>query len=412
MVGYLSTSYLASMSVGNQIFDFFITVFNFISVGCSVVISQYIGAGKKKKSIQAIHIAISFNFLLGCISSGVILFFGNVLLNLMNTPIHLFNQSILYLEKIGLCLILESISIITSACLRIYGRSQSAMIVTLISNLIIVVGNLIFLFGYFGIDNQGLIGISYSTLIGRTISLFALLFLLFNNSKIRFVPHLFFNWSKEILNKMLQIGLPSAGENLVWTIHYMIICSFIGTMGEKSMAAQTLYFQLSLFIMLFGLSISIGNEIIVGHLIGSKKFEKAYLTGLKSLRTGFIVTILVVFLFWTFKTAILKLIIQDEEIIKLLVPLFLLSIFLEPGRTLNIVMVNSLRATGDVNFPFFVAIFSMCGIAIPLCYFLGIVIKMGLFGIWIGFLFDEWIRGVINSFRWKSKKWSTKRLDL
>lgn len=412
MVSYLSTSYLASMGVGNQIFDFFITLFSFISVGCSIVIAQYLGAGKKEQSIQAIHTAISFNFLLGCISSAIILCFGRNILNFMNTPNHLFNQSFFYLKKLALCLILESISIITSACLRVYGRSQSAMFVTLISNLIIIFGNLIFLFGFFGIHNQGLIGISYSTLIGRTISLFALLFLLFIRLKIKFVPHFLFGGSKKILSKMLQVGLPSAGENLVWTIHYMIIYSFIGMMGEKFMAAQTLYFQISLFIMLFGLSISIGNEIIVGYLVGSKKFEEAYSTGMKSLKVGFIVTVLVVFLFWLFKIEILRSIVQDEDVTEILIPLFLLSVFLEPGRTLNIIMVNSLRATGDVNFPFLIAVFSMFGIAIPLSYLFGIVMKMGLFGIWTGFLIDEWIRGIINSIRWKSKKWEAKRLNL
>ena len=45
-----------------------------------------------------------------------------------------------------------------------------------------------------------------------------------------------------MLNKILHIGLPSAGENLVWILHYMVASTFIGLMGETSLAAQTLYF--------------------------------------------------------------------------------------------------------------------------------------------------------------------------
>lgn len=62
MISHVSTAYLAAMGVGNQVFDLFITIFNFISVGCSVVIAQYLGAGKRDKASQAIHISIAFNF--------------------------------------------------------------------------------------------------------------------------------------------------------------------------------------------------------------------------------------------------------------------------------------------------------------------------------------------------------------
>ena len=67
----------------------------------------------------------------------------------------------------------------------------------------------------------------------------------------------------------------------------MVAIAFIGLMGETALAAQTIYFQLSLFIMLFGITISIGNEILVGHLVGAKRFEDAYQRGMKSLKTGF-----------------------------------------------------------------------------------------------------------------------------
>ncbi|MCZ5534714.1 MATE family efflux transporter, partial [Escherichia coli] len=58
--------------------------------------------------------------------------------------------------------------------------------------------------------------------------------------------------------------------------------AFIGLMGEVPLAAQTLYFQLSLFLMLFGIAISIGNEILVGHLVGAKRFDDAFTRGFKS----------------------------------------------------------------------------------------------------------------------------------
>ncbi|EKT64954.1 MATE family efflux transporter [Providencia burhodogranariea] len=412
MVSHVSTAYLAAMGVGNQVFDLFITIFSFISVGCSVVIAQYLGAGRRDKANQAIHISIAFNFLLGFASALITLFFGYKILSIMNTPSQLMDDGYAYLHILGICLIPEAISIILAACLRVYGKAQPAMWVTLIANIITVFGNMIVLYGFFGLPQYGLEGVAWSTVVGRVVAVFLLCGLLFYGLRIKFSPLLLVRWSRDMLGKILHIGLPSAGENLVWILHFMTASAFIGLMGETSLAAQTLYFQLSLFIMLFGISISIGNEIMVGHLVGAKRFEDAYRRGIKSLKMGFYVTIGVVFFFWLLRDPILENITEDQGIIKLLLPLFLLSVFLEPGRTLNIVMVNALRASGDARFPLCTAIIFMWGVAIPLGYFLGIKMEMGLFGIWIGFFADEWLRGLTNAWRWRSRKWQNKRLDL
>ncbi len=100
----------------------------------------------------------------------------------------------------------------------------------------------------------------------------------------------------------------------------------------------------------------------------------------------------------------------DETLQSIMLPLFTLSIFLESARTLNVVMVNALRASGDAKFPFYMGIIFMLGVSIPIGYFLGIVMKIGIIGVWIGFFADEFLRGLANTFRWKSKKWQDKKL--
>ena len=95
---------------------------------------------------------------------------------------------------------------------------------------------------------------------------------------------------------------------------------------------------------------------------------------------------------------------------ELMRPLFLLSVFLELGRTLNIVMVNALRASGDARFPMMMGVIFMWGVSVPLGYFLGIHCGIGILGVWLGFFVDEWLRGLANTWRWRSKKWQSKRL--
>lgn len=408
MVSQVSKSYLAAMGVGNQVFDLCITIFSFISVGCSVVIAQYLGARQMDMAKKAIHISIAFNLLIGLACAIFIFFFGYKALNLMNMPEHLMEDGFNYLHIVGICLVPEAASLILAACLRVYGKSKPAMYVTLIVNAITVIGNIFALYVF----NAGLVGVAWSTVFGRVIGVILLACLLSYGLRIRFELWSFFHWSKDLLKKILHIGLPAAGENLVWILQYMTAMAFIGLMGETALAAQTLYFQIALFIMLFGISVSIGNEIFVGHLVGAKRFENAYRQTFNSLKLGVGVTILVVVAFWLMDRNIMNFLSKDADIIDMLLPLFLLSVFMEPGRTINIIMVNALRASGDAKFPLYTAIFFMWGVSIPVGYFLGVKMEMGLIGIWIGFFCDEWLRGLTNAWRWKSKRWQAKRLEI
>ena len=84
------------------------------------------------------------------------------------------------------------------------------------------------------------------------------------------------------------------------------------------------------------------------------------------------------------------------------------DIFLEIGRTANIFAGSTLRATGDVIYPFAVGVIFQWSVAVGVSYVIGIPLGYGLVGMWVGFALDENIRGIILVRRWRSGKWRTK----
>ncbi len=68
-------------------------------------------------------------------------------------------------------------------------------------------------------------------------------------------------------------------------------------------------------------------------------------------------------------------------------------------------IINSLRAAGDVKFPVYMGVISMWGVSVTLSYILGIHFGLGLVGVWIAFAVDEWFRGILMFWRWKSRAW-------
>ena len=164
-----------------------------------------------------------------------------------------------------------------------------------------------------------------------------------------------------------------------------------------------------MFLLLFGVAIGQGTQILIGYLVGAGKQEKAYARCLKSLRSAMIVSTVMAIIFSVFSRELLGIFTKSPEIISLGSTLILLTIILEPGRSFNLVVINALRAAGDVKFPVYMGILSMWGVAVPIAYLLTIHFNMGLSGIWIAFIVDEWLRGILMLWRWRSRVWVNMR---
>lgn len=401
MVSHVSYQAVAALSVGNQIFDVSITLFNFVGIGSSVVITQYLGAGQRDIARKVVQQAVGFNALIGLVVALGVLFGGMPILQLMNMPAHLQTMGLTYLQIIALCLLPEAIALCMAASLRAYGYTREAMYVTVIVNIVTLVGNALLLYGWFGLPKMSVAGVACSTVIGRLVGVVLLIWLIRQRLGLQLRWRACCQFSSDILSKIMKIGLPAAGENLSWMLQMMVITSFVALLGDKMLATQSYFFQISLFVMLFGIAIGLGTEIMIGHLVGAGELDQAYHRLMRSLKIGLVVTVISVAIVVFAGPHLMGLFTSDRVILATAGHLFLLSLILEPGRTFNIIVISSLRATGDARFPFRMALVSMWGIAIPVAYLCGIHWGWGLVGIWCGFVMDEWVRGLTMFWRWR-----------
>ena len=163
-----------------------------------------------------------------------------------------------------------------------------------------------------------------------------------------------------------------------------------------------------MFVYLFCLSITQGGDILVGHLVGQWRHQAAYVLGNYFFRWALIITLTGSVMLALAGPTLLSAFTDNEEIIQMGIWVLVVDVFLEAGRTSNIFAGSTLRATGDVVYPFVVGIIFQWSIAVGLSYVIGIPLGYGLVGMWIGFALDESIRGIILVRRWQSGKWRTK----
>ena len=413
MVGMVSVKAVAELTIGNQVFDLALIIFNFFNIGVCVVCAQALGANNKRLARRLIHVGLGVNLIIGTIVSIAIFMASGFIVDIMQVPEEIKESSHNYLQILSLSFLPLSICLVGSAILRAHNCTRDAMYVSMLVNIITVIGNTLFLFGYLGVPVMGVEGVAISTVIGRTVGCLVFVPLIIAHTNTRIIPRFMIVLRRKIIGSILSIGLPGAGENLSWHTQYMFMTGVIASMGAMALATQGIYFQIVQVLMLFSASIGMGTELLVAHYTGAMKLDLANKQLIKSVKIGEVVTILLTFSMPLGTGAFLVSCFTDNtEVLVLASSLFIITVFQEPGRILNVIIINSLRATGDTKFPVIMAVISMWGISVPLGCYLGIYLEWGLVGVWIGFTADEWVRGIAMVLRWKSLAWqkSAKRI--
>ncbi|WP_338594520.1 MATE family efflux transporter [Bacillus safensis] len=411
MLSQYSDNSVAAVGVSNQLLNLLLVMFSFITTGTTIVIAQLLGADRKQEATQVAYVSLGTNFLISFVISLLMFMLAVPILHMMGLSSELMPDAAVFLQIVGLLSFIQALIMTYSAILKSYGYTRDTMYVTIGMNLLNVAGNYLVIFGPFGFPVLGVMGVAFSTSLARLIGLMAMILIVRRRIGLRFSLKSMFHIQRTHLKRLLKIGIPSAGEQLSYNGSQMIITLFITFMGTQALAAKVYTQNLMMFIMLFGAAISQGTQILIGRHIGAKEFDAAYRRCMKSLYWAIAISLLSSTALSLSSTHLLTFFTSNHEIIQIAATLLLLTIILEPGRSFNMVIINSLRAAGDAKFPVYMAMISMWGIGLPIAYLLGIQLEMGLIGVWISFIVDEWVRGIFMYRRWRSRVWTEYRFS-
>ena len=405
MLSRHSDNSVAAVGVVNQLMNLVFLLFEVISLGTSILCSQYIGAKRRDKVIQVVGISLIFNLISGLLLSGCLYLFADKFLSLMGLRPDLMSEGLPYMKIVGGFAFLQAVSLSLSASLRSANKAKYPMYISLVVNVLNIIGNYTLIFGKFGMPALGVEGAAISTSFCRFVSVILLFVILLKKHIPSFPKEYFrpFPWIE--LKNLLKIGIPSAGEHMSYSLSQVVIAYFINMISNEALATRTYIVNIVMFTYIFALALSQGGAILIGQLVGMKKIRAAYTSGKRIMRLGVAMSVSLSFITALFGTQILSMLTSDPWIISTGAMILWVEILLENGRALNFFGVNALRSAGDIYFPVIIGIIVMWGIQVVGSYILGITLGWGLIAMWAVFALDENIRGLIFVRRWNSFKW-------
>ena len=404
MLSHYSDNAVAAVGLTTQLMFFMMVMSMMVSTGASILISQNNGAGRTQQAtdIGVASVALSLGL---AVIMGTSMFFGaHGIIGLFALEPKVAGYGYDYLLICGSLSIGLVMNIAFAAILRSYGFTRSAMLVTLSTGLMNVLGNYIALYSPFGLPVYGVTGVAISTVTSQMIG--ALIMLAVIRSKriplpmqrLKLLPRSTY-WS------VMRIGLLNAGEMLSYNVAQMTIIYFISQMGTLSLTAYTYGLNISRFIYCFSVALGQAAQIQTGYYVGKQWFDEITVRVQKYCLVGFIVSLAIVLTFYWQRFTIVGWLSENPEVIELTALLLLGSIALETGRVFNLVIISALKGAGDVAFPVRVGLFSMWGIGVLLAWFFGLHLGYGVLAAWLAVAADEWVRGLIMVHRWRSGRW-------
>ena len=409
MVSRYSQSSVAAIVNGNQIMNIVIITMNMLCMATTVVLTQCLGAKDKYKSNQLCMISMLVIGVVGTFSTSIVLLFNRQIFQMMNIDPVILEETCSYLMIVGGFSIVQGLYLNFAAILRSHTRLKEVMMVSVGMNIINIVGNAILINGLFGLPRLGIIGAAISTVFSKTVGLAAIYLVFRKYTEIELKFCYLKEGSRDMLFKLLKIGIPSGAENFSYNLSQICILSIINPYGAIVTATKGYCSILANFAYVYAIAISEAVQIVIGYLLGSGQIDEVEKKVWLTQKISIAVCVGMMFIIWVFGYPILGVFTDNPDMLALGKQILFIDIFLEFGRAINILMTKCLISVGEIKLPICVGITFHWAVALLLAYVFGGILHLGLQGVWVAMAIDECSRGLIYFFRFRSNKWKRRK---
>lgn len=410
MVGSLGVDAISAVGTGRNIIMLIMVLVMAISTGTIAMISRFTGMGDHK-SISA---TAGQSFFLSIVAAAFMIPLGLLtnewILNLLGV-----HNNVLILAKEYMAIFFLSIpffllNFMAKSIFQGAGDTKTPLIIDIVMNFINVLGNFIFIFGFWIFPAMGVGGAAMGTLVARLIGSILGWGALVSGKfvvKVDLADMIRPKW--EIGKQIMNIGLPTALQGLSRNISRFIIFAILARTikAEAAVPAYVIGTNLNQYALMPGLAVGTAAATLSGMNIGADKLDRAYETGKICALLGAALMGVLAFIFAIFSTPLIKFFLNESNAEVLQIgKMFLIIIGLsEPFHAVTIALSRTMQGAGYTRYPFLITLVAWVFVRISLSYVLAITLNLGSNGVWIGIAISTVVSGLLSYLLFKKKKW-------
>ena len=402
---FVGAEALAAVGATSSCSMLLLTLVNGLAAGAGIIIAQCIGARDFRQMRNAVTALIYIDIVMGIVITVAGMFLAEPILRLMNTPEEIIGDSVTYMKinfagTIGL-LAYNSGAVI----LRSFGDSKTSLYILILSSLVNVVLDLLFVLGF----GMGVAGAAYATVIATFVSAAVCIGYLYFRRHILFLDGMELKFDVAMFREIVKTGIPSGLQSSMISIGNMCVQGLINSFGTMTVAASTAAGKIDSIVIQIVMSIAMSLSVYSGQNVGAGNIERVRIGLRGTLKIMLTVCVSIAVLILIFKSQLLGIFLSESDAAEAInIGCTYLSIM---GIAYIICGVmqsfqNLIKGAGDVNAAMaagFVELSTRVAASYRLVHFFGVT------GLWLAIPVSWGSACLIPLLRYMSGKWINKR---
>ena len=361
---FVGDNALAAVGSAGPILNLMIVLFIGISVGASIMVSQFFGAQKREDLARAVGACITVTGAASVLIMIVGPLIAGPLLRLLNTPESIIGWCEEYLTIIFLGVLGGGYYNILSGVMRGLGDSASALRFLLVSTVVNTVLDYVFV-AKFG---MGVPGVAWATVIAQLVSAILALYKVMRLKDVFELKLHHLLPGRRYFGTLIRLGLPSGVTQAIFSMSMIVVQSLTNSFGEMFIAANVIVMRIDGFVMMPAFSLGTAMTTFAGQNIGAGLMDRV----VKGARNGTLaamgISAVITALILLFGRGLMGVFTTTQELIDLS---FRMMKILAPGYIAMEVtqcLSGIMRGAGDTVTPMWISIFNTILVRVPLAY--------------------------------------------
>lgn len=412
MIGRIDALSISALGICMRITQIIWALFKGITIGATVFVAQYYGAGDMDKVKNVIKQTLLSGIILVTFLMIIVYTQAEKLLMIFNPRRSLLTLATEYMKTVSLGLPFLAVMLIIGGVQQGMGKSKIPMFTTMLMNIVNMLVGYILIFGKLGITPMGVRGAALATVISQAAAAILGLYIIFNRKGVLkgFLNKKLLIIDKRQIAEVYRVGLPTSMESIFWQLAAIILTRAILTFGETAFAAHQLGLQAESISYMPAAGFGVVATALIGQALGAKDKDLARRYLRQILKWALCITTLGVIVLVGFPKVLMSALTDNREIIELSsIYLILMGLVQLPQNT-TAVLAGAMRGAGFTKVPMMVAGIGLWGVRVPLALLMTYVFKQTIVAIWVVMCVDLLFRFCICLFYYRSKNIYESRL--
>lgn len=406
VAGKLGSSTQAAVGLAEHVLFIFMISIMSIGVGTTALVSRAFGAANREEMLNAAGQSLTLSVLTGIVMTVLALLAANFVLPYFASSPEVAQSGRSYLAAYAFVLLPFSVSMIANSAFRAIGDSKTTLAIVVTATTLNILGDFATVIYNFPVAGLGIKGMAYAGLLGSTVGAL-LAFICLRRSPLKESLSKLLPIHKDILARVLRIGVPSALGRLGWSLSVFVVFFILIKCPDSTnaLASWTIGMRVEslVFMPLMALSLSVAS--IVGQNLGAREIERAYSAGWRVTGIGVWMMTAAALILFFFAPSIARALTSESGAIDYTTHYLRINCLGEPFLALGMVLTGALQGAGDSKGPMWFTLICNWLIRIPVAWLLALTFKLGPDGVWWSMTLSIVIQGILMVMRYRARKW-------